>query len=226
MPAHVEYTRNENDTRDGREKYTTFVMTDGNETQPPPHRTRRRRTRHIRHRLHPHRPPGPEPPAIRQHNLTTNKKANAHAQNYTPTVTAAHMPPIPEAHAGPVRRLPITGADHTASATNSPFEPITAHFTDDPDSPPYYTVKQVATIHNGLTPTIFATPPQRFGELAHSSTADTENTKQRDYWTTLAVTGMTLTRDGPTIQLSRQHPIRTENRKHDAESNQKPHPHR
>ena len=91
------------------------------------------------------------------------------------------MLPILEAHVGPVRRLSITGADHTASAINSSFEPIIAHFTYDPDIPLYYTVEQVATIHNGLTPTIFATPLQWFGELAHSFTADMENTKQRDY---------------------------------------------
>lgn len=35
MNAHVEYTRNENDIRDGWEKYTIFVMIDGNETQLP-----------------------------------------------------------------------------------------------------------------------------------------------------------------------------------------------
>lgn len=139
--------------------------------------------------------------------MTTNKKANAHAQNYIPTVTAANMLPILEEHVGPVRRLSITGADHTAFAINSSFEPIIAHFTYDPDIPLYYTVEQIATIHNGLTPTIFATPLQWFGELAHSFTADMENTKQRDYWTTLAVTGMTLTRDGSTIQLSHQHPF-------------------
>lgn len=35
MNAHVEYTRDENDIRDGWEKYTIFVMIDGNETQLP-----------------------------------------------------------------------------------------------------------------------------------------------------------------------------------------------
>ena len=35
MNAHVEYTCNENDIRDGWEKYTIFVMIDGNETQLP-----------------------------------------------------------------------------------------------------------------------------------------------------------------------------------------------
>ena len=35
MNARVEYTRNENDIRDGWEKYTIFVMIDGNETQLP-----------------------------------------------------------------------------------------------------------------------------------------------------------------------------------------------
>ena len=35
MNARVEYTRNENDIKDGWEKYTIFVMIDGNETQLP-----------------------------------------------------------------------------------------------------------------------------------------------------------------------------------------------
>ena len=35
MNARVEYTRNEKDIRDGWEKYTIFVMIDGNETQLP-----------------------------------------------------------------------------------------------------------------------------------------------------------------------------------------------
>ena len=35
MNARVEYTRNENDIKDGREKYTIFAMIDGNETQLP-----------------------------------------------------------------------------------------------------------------------------------------------------------------------------------------------
>lgn len=180
-----------------------------NRPRPGQHggRIREDSTRPLHHRLHPHRPPRRRTPRDKATQLTTNKKANAHAQNYTPTVTAANMLPILEAHVGPVRRLPITGADHTAFAINSSFEPIIAHFTYDPDSPLYYTVEQVATIHNGLTPTIFATPRQWFGELAHSFTADMENTKQRDYWTTLAVTGMTLTRDGPTIQPNHQHPL-------------------
>ena len=208
MNARVEYTRNENDIRDGWEKYTIFVMI-RTETKPncpsSPHKATTD--------PEPTAPASPSPPARprtsrdKATQLTTNKKANAHAQNYIPTVTAANMLPILEAHVGPVHRLSITGADHTAFAINSSFEPIITHFTYDPDSPLYYTVEQVATIHNGLTPTIFATPLQWFGELAHSFTADMENTKQRDYWTTLAVTGMTLMRDGSTIQLSHQHPF-------------------
>ena len=35
MNARVEYTRNENDIKGGWEKYTIFVMIDGNETQLP-----------------------------------------------------------------------------------------------------------------------------------------------------------------------------------------------
>lgn len=35
MNTHVEYTRNENDIKDGWEKYTIFAMIDGNETQLP-----------------------------------------------------------------------------------------------------------------------------------------------------------------------------------------------
>ena len=35
MNARVEYTRNENNIRDGWEKHTIFVMIDGNETQLP-----------------------------------------------------------------------------------------------------------------------------------------------------------------------------------------------
>lgn len=35
MNAHVEYSQDDNDIRDGWEKYTIFVMIDGNETQLP-----------------------------------------------------------------------------------------------------------------------------------------------------------------------------------------------
>jgi hypothetical protein len=126
------------------------------------------------------------------------------------TFTTANLRPTLEAIIGPTLRFVARGADATGFALTLAGEPIIAHFGCAKDTRGLfqrYTVEEVATIHNGLTPTLFAIPPQWFTRAARPHVANMDTEKQRDYWTTLVATSETLKHDGSTIQLSEQHPF-------------------